>query len=56
MGGYIIQPGTASFMISKASGASFSVQGTIVLVPEPATALLLGGGLLGLALAGRRRS
>jgi len=50
-----IPPGTASFMISKAGGANFSVQGSIVLVPEPGTLLLLGGGLLGLGLAGRRR-
>ena len=51
-----IPPGTASFMLSKAGGANFSVQGSIVLVPEPGTLLLLGGGLMGLGLAGRRRS
>jgi hypothetical protein len=56
MGGFVIQPGTASFMIGEAGSTSFSAQGMIVLVPEPTTALLLGGGLFGLALAGRRRS
>jgi hypothetical protein len=49
-----IPPGTASFMISKAGGANFSVTGSIVLVPEPGTLLLMGGGLFGLGLAGRR--
>jgi len=51
----VFPPGTASFVLSSASGANFSVQGTLVLVPEPGTLLLLGGGLLGVALAGRRR-
>lgn len=51
----VISPGTASFTISKASGANFSVQGSIVLVPEAGTLLLLGGGMLGLGFAGRRR-
>ena len=34
----VIPPGTASFMISKASGANFSVTGLIVPVPEPGNA------------------
>ena len=42
-------------VISKASGANFSVTGLIVPVPEPGTLLLLGGGCLGIGLAGRRR-
>lgn len=50
----VVPPGTASFMLSKASGASFSVSGSIVVIPEPGTVLLMGLGLLGLALAGRR--
>ena len=48
----IIPAGTASFTIS--SGANFSVQGTIVAIPEPAIALLVGSGLL-LGAAARRR-
>jgi PEP-CTERM motif len=51
----VIPPGTASFVFSSAGGANFSVPGTLVLVPEPGTLLLLGGGLIGVALAGRRR-
>jgi len=51
----VIPAGTASFTISKAGGANFSVQGSIVLVPEPGTLLLLGGGVLGLGFSGRRR-
>lgn len=42
---------TANFMIS--SGTDFTVQGTIL--PEPATGLLLAGGVLGSGLAARRR-
>jgi len=53
-----IDPGTAQFMISLAGGTNFPVtgEGMIVLVPEPSTALLLGAGLAGLALASPRRS
>jgi hypothetical protein len=29
---------------------------TVAVVPEPSTALMLGAGLLGIALSGRRRS
>ena len=51
-----IPPGTASFMIGKAGGSNFSVQGSIVLIPEPGTLALLGAGLLGLGLIPRRRA
>lgn len=50
-----IPPGTASFTFSKAGGSNFSVTGLIVPVPEPGTLLLVGGGCLGIGLAGRRR-
>jgi hypothetical protein len=49
----VVPAGTVSFMVS--SGADFSVSTTLVLVPEPGTALLLAAGLAGLAVAGRRR-
>jgi hypothetical protein len=42
----------ANFMIS--SGTDFTVQGPII--PEPATGLLVAGGLVGLGLVRRRRS
>jgi hypothetical protein len=51
-----IPPGTASFMIGKAGGSNFSVQGSIVAIPEPGTLVLLGAGLLGLGLTSRRRA
>jgi hypothetical protein len=50
--GLLAEGQTASFMIS--SGGDFTVQGTII--PEPSTMLLLGLGLLGLGLNGRRRN
>jgi hypothetical protein len=50
-----IPPGTASFMLSKSGGANFSVQGSIVLVPEPGTLLLIGAGLLWIGIVGRQR-
>jgi hypothetical protein len=49
-----VPPGTISFMLSAAT--DFTATGIAVLVPEPSTLLLLGGGLFGLGLAGRRRS
>lgn len=52
----IVPPGilvdTATFMIS--SGADFSVNALVVVVPEPASALLVGFGLMALATARRR--
>lgn len=42
----------ASFMLS--SGANFSVQGLVVPVPEPGTALLVGLGIASLAATRRR--
>ena len=51
-----IPPGTASFMIGKAGGSNFSVQGSIVAIQEPGTLALLGAGLLGLGLTSRRRA
>jgi len=48
-----VAPGTVSFMLSAPT--NFTQTATVVLVPEPGTLLVLGGGLLALGLAGRRR-
>ena len=45
---------TASFMVQPAGGLIFSDTGTLVVIPEPTTAALLGLGVLGLALSRRR--
>jgi hypothetical protein len=42
---------TGSFQVNFAGGA----KGTLGVIPEPGTMLLLGSGVVGLALAGRRR-
>lgn len=49
--GFLSEGLSASFMIS--SGTDFSVSGAII--PEPSTALLMGLGLLGLGLGGKKR-
>lgn len=45
----------AAHAVAQSSQASFGAQSGTVAVPEPASVLLLGTGLLGLALSVRKR-
>ena len=52
-GAGVIADNFVNFMIHEVGGLDYTVQ---VQVPEPSTALLLGSGLIGLALTQRRRA
>lgn len=61
----LTQPGPAvlssmgiqlTFTLTPGDSASFTSRFEVVPVPEPVTALLLGGGLIGLAVFGRKRA
>lgn len=45
-----------TFTLTPGDSASFTSRFEVVPIPEPMTALMLGGGLVGLALFGRKRS
>ncbi len=54
-GGGFQFPGVDGFFGSSGGGAAEVIGGGFTVVPEPGTALLLGAGLSGLAMAGRRK-
>ncbi|MDP6978201.1 MAG: PEP-CTERM sorting domain-containing protein, partial [Myxococcota bacterium] len=54
-GGGFQMPGVDGFLGSSATGLATVIGGQFTVVPEPGTALLLGAGLSGLAIAGRRK-
>jgi hypothetical protein len=52
-----IRPGSRGgqgLRVSAAEGAEEGLAGVVIFVPEPSTALLVRGGLLGLGMLGRR--
>lgn len=51
-----MQSERSSFAGSFETNFSGGAKGTLGVIPEPTTTLLLGSGLVGLAMAGRRRS
>jgi hypothetical protein len=45
-----------TFTLTPGDSASFTSRFEVIPIPEPVTALMLGGGLIGLALFGRKRA